>query len=309
MLENHFAPWSIYIWVKFMLQNRNILLALGILIVGCGGSKTSLNVDNNLSSANHTVEQKNAPSKLTIHKAAETGVSTETIPIYTYKIKHAWPHDKQAFTQGLIYQDGILWESTGQYGSSSLRKVELKTGRVLQKISVPEEYFAEGMTLFRGKVFQLTWQSQRGFIYDPTTFQKLGEFVYNNEGWGLTHDGESLIMSDGTNQIRYLDPTTFQTTRKVSIFERGTPVMRLNELEFIRGEIYANIWETNRIVRIDPKSGKILAWIDLTGLLGDKERTGAEDVLNGIAYDEKGQRLFVTGKLWPKLFEIELVKK
>jgi glutamine cyclotransferase len=191
-----------------------------------------------------------------------------------------------------------------------LRKVELKTGKILKKVSVPRDYFAEGMTVFQGKVFQLTWQARKGFIYDPATFQKQGEFAYATEGWGLTHDGESLIMSDGTHRIRFLDPTTFQTTRTLSVFDdSGEPVEHLNELEYVKGEIYANIWQTDRIVRLDPKSGKILGWVDLTGLLADKDRTDESDVLNGIAYDEKGNRLFVTGKLWPKLFEIELVKK
>jgi glutamine cyclotransferase len=189
-----------------------------------------------------------------------------------------------------------------------LRKVELKTGKIIKQIAVPPKYFAEGMTVFHNKVFQLTWQEEKGFIYDPATFEKQGEFAYEGEGWGLTHDGQSLIMSDGTNQIRFLDPATLQTTRTVSVYDAlGAPVEKLNELEYIDGEIYANIWQTDRIVRIEPRSGKILGWIDLTGLLQTKDRSGEEDVLNGIAYDPAGKRLFVTGKLWPKLFEIEIV--
>ena len=307
-----------FVWVGSFLTSevkllsirlmRILLLTLVIatILFSCL-TKITANDECELTLVDSRVNQENdSLSPAVVQKPA---LSEETASLYSYKIKHTWPHDRTAYTQGLIYQDGILWESTGQYGASSLRKVELKTGRVLQKISVPEDYFAEGMTLLRGKVFQLTWQAQRGFIYDPATLQKQGEFLYQGEGWGLTHDGESLIMSDGSNQIRYLNPHTFQTVRTISVFDRGKPIMRLNELEFIRDEIYANIWETDRIARIDPKSGKVLGWIDLTGLLSDKDRTGAEDVLNGIAYDEKGKRLFVTGKLWPKLFEIELVKK
>ncbi|MDX6270249.1 MAG: glutaminyl-peptide cyclotransferase, partial [Acidobacteriota bacterium] len=214
----------------------------------------------------------------------------------------------RAYTQGLIFLDGILWESTGQYGASSLRKVELKTGKVIKQISVPRTYFAEGMTVFHNKVFQLTWQEHKGFIYDPATFQKQGEFDYTGEGWGLTHDGASLIMSDGTDQIRFLDPSTLQTTRTINVKDRGEPIDQLNELEYIDGEIYANIYQTDRIARIEPKTGRIIGWIDLTGLLALKDRTGGEDVLNGIAYDEAGKRLFVTGKMWPKLFEIEIIK-
>jgi len=290
---------------------RNTLLACVLLLNSCGGGTgtTAANAVSQPTAAKLPVEQKTAPQKkLNAGQDAETASPPETIPTYSYKIKNSWPHDRRAYTQGLIFLDGILWESTGQYGSSSLRKVELKTGRVLKQISVPKKYFAEGITVFDNKVFQLTWQEQKGFIYDPATFQKQGEFTYTGEGWGLTHDGESLIMSDGTNQIRFLDPATLQTKRRISVFDAGEPIEQLNELEYINGEIFANIYQMDRIVRIDPKSGKILGWIDLTGLLKTKERTGEEDVLNGIAYDEAGKRLFVTGKMWPKVFEIEIVK-
>ncbi len=255
--------------------------------------------------------QKNAsqPTKAATQPSeAATPTPADIAPTYSYKIKNSWPHDKRAYTQGLIFLDGILWESTGQYGASSLRKVELKSGKVIKQISIPKNYFAEGMTVLHNKVFQLTWQEQKGFIYDPATFQKQGEFSYAGEGWGLTHDGESLIMSDGTEQIRFLDPSTLQATRTISVTDGGVPVTQLNELEYIDGEIYANVYMTDRIARIDPKTGKILGWIDLTGLLATKDRTGEEDVLNGIAYDVAGKRLFVTGKMWPKLFEIEIVK-
>jgi glutamine cyclotransferase len=288
---------------------RNSLLACALFVTGCGGTieTTTANTGRRTFAASTPFERQtpNAINSDAGSKAVTT--ASETVPKYTYKVKNTWPHDPHAYTQGLIYLDGILWESTGQYGSSSLRKVELKTGKVIKQISVPREYFAEGMTVFNNKVFQLTWQGHKGFIYDPETFQKQGEFDYTGEGWGLTHDGQSLIMSDGTNQIRFLDPKTLRTTRTISVFDEGEPVNELNELEYIDGEIYANIWQTDRIVRLDPKSGKILGWIDMTGLLKMKDRTGEEDVLNGIAYDEAGKRLFVTGKMWPKLFEIEIV--
>lgn len=243
-------------------------------------------------------------------KTMSIGASAaKPVPVYTYKVTHVYPHDPTAFTQGLIFKDGVLWESTGLNGRSTLRKVELATGRVLKKIDVPQQYFAEGMTVFHNRVYQLTWQAQKGFIYDPDTFGQLGEFAYTGEGWGLTHDDQSLIMSDGTNRIRFLDPVTFAVQRTISIVDEGQPLNELNELEYVKGEIYANIWQTDRIVRIDPQTGKILGWIDLTGLLPAGDRTATTDVLNGIAYDEAAGRLFVTGKLWPKLFEIKLVKR
>ena len=293
------------------------LLACAFLVIGCGGgaavgTTTAANAGQQPPTANTNppaAEQKTQPVNSNAATQAEAAPTTDEIaPTYSYKIKNTWPHDRRAYTQGLIFLDGVLWESTGQYGASSLRKVELKTGKVIKQIAVPRQYFAEGITVFHNKVFQLTWQEQKGFIYDPDTFQKQSEFTYTGEGWGLTHDDQYLIMSDGTNQIRFLDPTTLQTTRTISVFDRGAPVDKLNELEYIDGEIYANIWQTDRIVKIDPKSGKILGWIDLTGLLKTKDRSGEEDVLNGIAYDEAGKRLFVTGKMWPKLFEIEIVK-
>ncbi|HEX8181148.1 MAG TPA: glutaminyl-peptide cyclotransferase [Pyrinomonadaceae bacterium] len=235
--------------------------------------------------------------------------SYNTVPTYSYEVKHVYPHDTGAFTQGLIFRDRLLWESTGLNGESSLRKVELDTGRVVKKIDVPQQYFAEGMTVFRGRVYQLTWQSQKGFIYDPETFQQLGEFAYTGEGWGLTHDNDYLILSDGTNRLRFLDPATFAVKRTINVSLNGQPVRELNELEYVKGEIYANVWQTDRIMRIDPQTGNVLGVIDLTGLLPAADRTTWTDVLNGIAYDEASDRLFVTGKLWPKLFEIQLVKK
>jgi glutamine cyclotransferase len=231
------------------------------------------------------------------------------VPVYTYEIKNSYPHDRAAFTQGLIFRDGILWESTGQYGSSSLRQVELKTGKVLKSVPVAKEFFAEGMTVFGGKVYQLTWQEKRAFVYDAKDFSRVGEFRYEGEGWGLTHDGESLVMSDGTSTLRFLDPATFAVRRTVRVEDGGRPVDQLNELEYVRGELLANVWQTDRVARIDPRTGRVTGWIDLRGLLPASDTRGDEDVLNGIAYDEAGDRLFVTGKLWPKLFEIRLIKK
>jgi glutamine cyclotransferase len=288
---------------------RNSLLGCILLITGCGdgAGSTAANVERQPAVVTGSGGQKIKTQDV---NAGTTPVATtsQEVHTYTYKIKNSWPHDRRAYTQGLIFLDGILWESTGQYGASSLRKVELKTGKVIKQISVPGKYFAEGMTVFHNKVFQLTWQEHKGFIYDPATFQKQGEFSYTGEGWGLTHNSESLIMSDGTDQIRFLDPSTLQTTRTINVTDRGAPVDQLNELEYIDGEIYANIYQTDRIARIEPETGRVLGWIDLTGLLAAKDRTGEEDVLNGIAYDETGKRLFVTGKMWPKLFEIEIVK-
>ncbi len=235
--------------------------------------------------------------------------SSSEVPIYTFQVLNAWPHDTAAFTQGLEIHQGSLYESTGQHGSSSLRQVELQTGRVLRKVDVPRQYFAEGLTVFQGKIFQLTWQSHKGFVYDLKSFELLGEFGCESEGWGLTHDERHLIMSDGTNQIRFLNPVNYQVEKSIKVYDGDHPLMKLNELEYINGEIYANIWETDWIVRLDPGTGKILGWIDLKNLLPASDRSATTNVLNGIAYDETSDRLFVTGKLWPKLFEIRLKKR
>ncbi|HEY0077280.1 MAG TPA: glutaminyl-peptide cyclotransferase [Pyrinomonadaceae bacterium] len=232
--------------------------------------------------------------------------SSKEIPTARYEVVNTFPHDKEAFTQGLIYHNGALIESTGQYGASTLRRVDLKTGKILKKTDVSSQYFAEGLTLFRDKIYQLTWTTRKGFIYDPETFELQGEFSFDGEGWGLTHDEENLILSDGTNQIRFLDPATFEIKRTITVMDKGRPLRNLNELEYVRGEIYANIWHSDRLVRIDPRTGNILGWIDLVGLLPKVEQRDEEAVLNGIAYDAAGDRLFVTGKLWPKLFEIRL---
>ncbi len=247
----------------------------------------------------------------TARQTAEDGhpSAADSAPVYSYQVVNTWPHDDEAYTQGLAFHDGQLFESTGLRGESTLRRVELKTGKVKKKIEVAREYFAEGMTIFRDKIFQLTWQSKKGFVYDLKKFKQEGEFAYEGEGWGLTHDDHSLIMSDGTNRIRFLDPASFQVQRSISVFDQGQPLTQLNELEYINGEIYANVWKTDRIVRIDPTTGKINAWIDMTGLHHQGEEGSAENCLNGIAYDAESGRLFVTGKRWPSLYEIRLVKK
>lgn len=226
-----------------------------------------------------------------------------------YKVVASFPHDNAAFTQGLIYRDGFLYESTGLYGQSSLRKVELATGKLLQHRQIDQRYFAEGLTEFQGRLIQLTWKEHTAFVYDRATFADERTFTYAGQGWGLTHDGTRLILSDGTDTLKFLDPSTFAVVGQITVKDRGTPVEDLNELEFVRGEIYANIWQTDRIARIDPANGTVVGWIDLAGILPDAQRANTDAVLNGIAYDSAGQRLFVTGKLWPSIFQIELVRR
>src|SRR5215470_20301097 len=232
--------------------------------------------------------------------------ATGPTPKYGYQIVNIFPHDSNAFTQGLILMDGKLLESTGQEGRSSLRRVELESGKVLKKVDVPLPYFAEGLAALNGKLYQLTWQHQIGFIYDAQTFDKVGQFTYQGEGWGLTTDGQSLILSDGSPQIKFIDPSSFKVTRTITVTDRSTKIADLNELEFVNGEIYANVWHENQIAMIDPQSGHVNAWIDLTGLMPDGELQDPEAVLNGIAYDQPSDKLIVTGKLWPRVFEIKV---
>ena len=227
-------------------------------------------------------------------------------PVERYRVVHAYPHDSSAFTQGLVMVDGMLYEGTGLNGRSSVRAVDLATGRVLQSVKVPSRYFGEGLTDWGGDLIELTWLAHRGFVYDRFSMRLVRTFQYKGEGWGLTHDNKNLIMSDGTPVLRFLDPVTFKVVRTLAVSDGGKPVKELNELEYIHGEIYANVWQTNRIARISPVTGEVIEWIDLSGLLRDEPRDG-NAVLNGIAYDQKSDRLFVTGKLWPKLFEIKLV--
>ncbi|HJU92622.1 MAG TPA: glutaminyl-peptide cyclotransferase [Pyrinomonadaceae bacterium] len=232
--------------------------------------------------------------------------SNAPIPKYGYQIVNIFPHDSNAFTQGLILSDGKLLESTGQEGSSSLRSVELESGKILKKIDVPSPYFAEGAAVLKGKVYQLTWQHNLGFIYDLQTLERAGQFEFEGEGWGLTTDGGSLIISDGSHQLKFIDPSSFRVTRTLSVVDAGRPVNQLNELEFVKGEIYANVWHSDQIAVIDPQTGRVKSWIDLTGLMPEDEARDPEAVLNGIAYDHANDKLYVTGKLWPRLFEIKV---
>jgi len=229
-------------------------------------------------------------------------------PLYTYRVVQAYPHDPGAFTQGLVYHEGLLYEGTGLRGRSSLRRVDLETGEVTQLHPLEDDFFGEGIAILGDRLYQLTWQSGTGFVYDWQTFEPLGSWAYDTEGWGLTHDGTLLIMSDGTPTLFYLDPETLAVVRRLEVRSAHGPVARLNELEYVKGQVYANVWQTDLIARIDPRSGMVVGWIDLSGLLTAADRVQQVDVLNGIAYDAENDRLFVTGKLWPKLFEIEVVE-
>lgn len=229
---------------------------------------------------------------------------------YGYKVVHAYPHDPEAFTEGLFYRDGFLYESTGLEGHSSVRKVRPETGEIVQKYELPPEYFGEGIVSWKSDLVQLTYKSEVGFVYDLASFGVKRKFEYTGEGWALTHDGSRLIMSDGTAELRFWNPENEREIGRITVTDNGVPVKNVNELEWIKGRIYANVWMTDRIAIIDPSNGKVESWVDLTGLLSDSDKAaGRVDVLNGIAYDEKGDRLFVTGKLWPRLFEIRLIAK
>jgi glutamine cyclotransferase len=230
-------------------------------------------------------------------------------PIYGYRVVHVYPHDHEAFTQGLEYRGGFLYEGTGLNGRSTIRKVELESGKVLQETKVDPEYFGEGITLLGDRLLELTWRSHRGFEYDRNTFSVKSGFDYPGEGWGLTNDGGRIYMSDGSSEIRVWDPVSLREFRRIAVHDGSQAISALNELEYVRGEIYANVWQTDRIVRISPANGHVTGWIDLAGLLPRADLEAGADVLNGIAYDPLGDRLFVTGKLWPKLFEIQLVLK
>jgi glutamine cyclotransferase len=269
---------------RFHLGSR-LLAAIAIIACGCADTQ-------------HTDTSRFILTLGIPRKAAQ-------IPILDVKLVRAYPHDPHAFTQGLEYYGGYLYESTGIAGQSTLRKVALQTGEVIQKVSLPPQYFGEGLTIFRGKIYQLTWLSKKGFVYNLRSFRQIGEFPYDTEGWGLTHDDTSLIMSDGTNKIRYIDPVSFGVTRTIEVYAGGEGVVNLNELEYVKGDIFVNIWHSPRIARVDARSGQVLAWIDLTSIVS-KEQHGEEAVLNGIAYDKAGDRLFVTGKNWSKLFEIKV---
>jgi len=232
--------------------------------------------------------------------------TNRSTPLYSYEIVREYPHDPSAFTQGLVFESGFLYEGTGLKGRSSLRRVDLASGEVVQVYNLSSEYFGEGITVYGDRIYQLTWQSNMGFVYDKGSFEMLETFEVATEGWGLTHDGSTLILSNGTSTLRFLDPETYEEVGEINVHDNGIPVLNINELEYVRGEIWANIWLTDLIARIDPESGVVLGWLDLSGLEDRLEQNSAYDVLNGIAYDSEGDRLFVTGKLWKKLFEIKI---
>lgn len=275
---------------------RSILLFLALLITfGCGADKPA------------------EPNVNTKNPGANS--SAASVPVYKFEIVKAYPHDPRAFTQGLVFLNGTLYEGTGGTDGddfySSLRNVELETGRVRKKIDLDRDYFGEGVAVLNGKIYQLTWREATAFVYNLEDFSKIGEFRYPGEGWGLTTDGTNLFMSDGTHVIRVVNPENFQTVRTIVVNdERGRPILELNELEWVKGEIWANVWQSGWIMRIDPETGKLLGRIDLRKMVEEERDLNKKaDVLNGIAYDEAGDRIFVTGKLWRRLFEIKVVPK
>ena len=248
-------------------------------------------------------------SPLPTATAPASPLAAELEPLYTYEVVAEYPYDQTAFTQGLVYTNSVLYVGTGLRGESSLRTTDLDSGEILRSVELPDEYFGEGIAVFDDMIYQLTWQEHEAFVYDKDSLSETSSFTYTTEGWGLTYDGKQLIMSDGTPTLYFRDPETFEETRRVLVTSSYGPLRYLNELEYINGEIYANVWTTDWIVRIDPETGKVLGWIDLSGLLSDELKQGSQpDVLNGIAYDAENDRLFVTGKLWPRLFEIKLVR-
>jgi glutamine cyclotransferase len=239
---------------------------------------------------------------------ASAAYAQSSIPVYGYKVLHTYPHDTGAYTEGFFYLNGYFYEGTGTVGQSSVRKVDIKTGEVVQQAHLPPPDYGEGIVAWKHKLIELTWQSHHGYIYDLDSFKKIGQFDYPGEGWALTEDGRHILMSDGTPTIRVLDPETLKQIGKIDVTADGTPLTNINEVEWVKGQIYANVWLTHRIARIDPASGKVVGWIDLTGLgpKADETLDPDNDVLNGIAYDAKQGRLFVTGKRWPLIYEIQL---
>jgi|SRR5262249_20920677 len=224
----------------------------------------------------------------------------------SYEVVNSYPHDPTSFTQGLIWKDGGFYESTGLYGQSKLRRLEFPSAKVMNELKLAPELFGEGLASIDERLIQLTWKSRRGFVYDRDSFRVIREFSYDNEGWGLTYDGKNLILSDGSSDLFYLDPQTFKPVRRLAVTINGRALTELNELEFIEGEIWANVWQTDLIVRIEPATGRVTSFLDLKGLLAPSDRRGSEAVLNGIAYDADKKRIFVTGKLWPRIFEIKV---
>ena len=256
-----------------------------------------------MTSSNRLIPLATAASVLVV--AAGLDAQRRDTPVAGYELIRSFPHDPEAFTQGLVFLDGVLYESTGLNGRSGIRKVKLETGEVLQIQPLESRYFGEGIAVVDDRIIQLTWQSGVGFVYDRATFQRQRTFTYKGEGWGITYDGTRLIMSDGTDTLRFLDPRTFKETGRLTVRDRGKPVDDLNELEVVKGEIFANVFMSQQIVRISPKTGEVLGWIDMRGLLTPAEASRV-DVMNGIAYDAANDRLFVTGKNWPKLFEVRV---
>ncbi len=240
--------------------------------------------------------------------AAAFAMRSSPPPVYRCQVLAEYPHSADAFTQGLVYEDGVLYEGTGGYGASWLRRVELKTGKVIQQVALEEKFFGEGITIVGDEIYQLTWRSRVGFVYDKTTFRKLREFTYTGEGWGLTYDGQHLILSDGTETLRFFEPRTFQEARRLQVTSAGQRLRQLNELEYADGFIYANIWYSEYIVKISPQTGEVVAWFDLRRLIPREVRRNREAVLNGIAYDPRSGQFFVTGKNWPRLFAVRLAE-
>ncbi|MGH9493539.1 MAG: glutaminyl-peptide cyclotransferase [Candidatus Sulfotelmatobacter sp.] len=241
------------------------------------------------------------------HGQAAQPKRTGGAPEYTFEVVNRFPHDANAFTQGFAFHGGFFYEGTGRNGKSSLRQVRPETGEIVRKVDLPQEFFGEGITVLGGEIFQLTWLSHTGFVYDLNSFRKLRTFQYDGEGWGLANDGRDLFLSDGSSEIRILSADTFRVKRRLKVHDGTRAIDQLNELEFVEGEIYANVWHSERIARISPQTGEVVGWINLNGLLGPFYHLDAEAVLNGIAYDPEHKRLFVTGKLWPSVFEIRVV--
>lgn len=266
---------------------------------------------NGAATPNATVQESPTPSISPSSSASPSSSPSPTsAPVrnYTYKVVNTYPHDRLAFIEGLLVREGVFYESTGLNGKSSLRRVEVDTGKVIKKLDIPSQFFGEGLTELNGKLYQLTWKENTCFVYDKETFAKTGQFSYEGEGWGLTTDGKQLIMSDGTDEIRFINPSDFKEVRRIKVTDSGQPLKDINELEFIKGEIYANVWQTFGIARINPENGQVVGRIDMTGVLSPADAAGV-DVLNGIAYDKEKDRIFVTGKYWPKMFEVKFVEQ
>lgn len=288
------------ILIVFIALSISLGIAAAILLVNSSKDNTSTSISTQQTTITNTTIENTTPTKYP---------AEDTYTEYTYKVINEYPHDANAFTQGFVYENGYFYEGTGINGQSSLRKVEIATGNVLQQENVPNQYFGEGIVIWEENIYQLTWQSNIGFIYKKDSFAQISKFNYSTEGWGITHDGEFLIMSDGTSTIYFRDPDTFKEIRSITVTDHSGQVDKLNELEYVNGRIYANIWLTNYIVKINPITGEVTGRINLADLLDIKDKTEQTDVLNGIAYDEENDRLFVTGKRWPKVFEIELITK